>query len=384
MNVGYCTNVHRGVSFEQALTNLKTFAVPVKQAICPDQAMGIGLWFSNEAVSVALQDGNWQRLKRFLDDSGLVAHTFNAFPFTDFHQPVVKRQVYLPDWTSDARARYTMDVARLQALLLPPDSIGTISTVPLGWAARDEPVSLERCASQLNQCAQQLQAIEQTSGVQIRLCLEPEPGCVLQTSDQVVEFFNRYLFSGVESDRHRCRLGVCHDVCHAAVMQESQQAVLQRYHENGISISKVQISSAPEFQQSDQTLTDEILKPFIEPRYLHQTSLQKGGEFHFFEDLPRALKQFPSGLSDSIWRVHFHVPIMLDAVGSMGTTQGEIESCLKWFLDHEYASHFEVETYAWEVSPASVRGSSMTDSIIAELRWLGEHYPNLSSLNRLS
>ncbi len=382
MNVGYCTNVHSGTTFEQALENLKTFALPVKQAISPNQPMGIGLWFSEEAVNVALQDGNWQRLKQFLNLNGLVAHTFNAFPFTDFHQPSVKRKVYLPDWTSDARSQYTLEVARLQSLLLPEMSIGTISTVPLAWDERQPPEFFATCASQLNRCAQQLEAIEQNSGVQIQLGLEPEPGCVLQTSNQVVKFFDRYLFSGVVAQKHRVRLGVCHDICHAAVMQESQREVLQRYHENGIAISKVQISSAPEFVQSGEPWTDEVLRPFVEPRYLHQTTVQDDADFRFFEDLPVALEQFPAGLPRSVWRVHFHVPIMLDAVGGMGTTQGEIESCLGWFLNHDYPSHFEVETYAWEVAPASVRGNSMTDSIVAELRWLLEHFPDLGRLNR--
>ncbi len=86
---------------------------------------------------------------------------------------------------------------------------------------------------------------------------------------------------------------------------------------------------------------------------------------------------------DSVWRTHFHVPIVLDSTESTRTTQSEIRDCLDWFFDRNYETQFEVETYAWEVSPDSIRGGSMGDSIVAELRWLAKVFPGIGSLNKV-
>ena len=42
-------------------------------------------------------------------------YTVNAFPYGPFKNRVVKKEVYEPDWRSDARATYTMQVADILA-----------------------------------------------------------------------------------------------------------------------------------------------------------------------------------------------------------------------------------------------------------------------------
>ena len=384
MNVGYCTNIHSGASFAQALHNLQHFAVPVKQRCSPDQSMGIGLWFSRAAVTEALEDGNWQRLRELLDEHQLVAHTFNAFPFSDFHQPVVKHRVYQPDWTTPDRLNYTLDVARLQSKLLPSGSTGTISTLPLGWASSSQDSFFSRCATTLSRCAGQMLWLAEETDVRIRLCLEPEPGCALQTSDQVVQLFQEYLLADPDSRVvNRSVLAVCHDVCHAAVMFESQQDVLSRYQEAGIDVGKVQISCAPELRRASGE-SGNPFEPFVEPRYLHQTTIRCRNETRFFEDLPQAIESGRQPPGDAIWRTHFHVPVMLQQIGQeLRTTRETIGECLSWFIDANCPGHFEVETYAWEVAPQAIQGGTMIDSICSELTWVQSEFPRLADLNRL-
>ncbi len=396
MNVGYCTNIHSGATFEQALENLKEYAVPVKQAVSPGQPMGIGLWFSWQAVDQALADGKWQRLREFLNQQQLVPHTFNAFPFSDFHQAVVKHQVYQPDWTDPRRLEYTLAVARLQSRLLPTGAQGTISTLPLGWAGKKSWGATEvplptwddqadrQSAEQLLRCAEKLGEISETSDVAIQLCLEPEPGCVLQTSEQLTQFFSKYLLDDpVMNSRPYLPLGVCHDICHAAVMFESQIAALNRYREAGIPIGKVQISSALELRVADaRPQAWDSLRSFVEPRYLHQTSIQNTGETRFFEDLSAALSQRRQPPNTDTWRVHFHVPVMLEMIRQVRTTQSDIMDCLNWFAGQELSSQFEVETYAWEVSPESIRDRSLSRSLVSELQWLYDQFPWLAGRNR--
>lgn len=382
MNVGYCTNIHSGVRFDQTLTNLRSFAGKVKQASSAIEPMGIGLWFSEQAVSEALQINQLQQLRDCLSEFDLLPYTFNAFPQFDFHQPVVKKSVYLPDWTDLRRLHYTLDVAKLQSQLLPPDSQGTISTVPLGWFNPNRDAFFQSCEPLLKQCAEGLHAIYEDTGVRIRLCLEPEPGCALQFSSDVCEFFQRNLLNDAgHSEINQQYLGVCHDICHAAVMMESQTEVLQSYRDAGLNIGKVQVSSAPQFAHMDGAPLPTGLSRFVEPRYMHQTTLRSPAGNRFYQDLPDALAAGQETGGEKLWRIHFHVPIMLDSIEDLKTTQDEITECLDWFIEHEYQSHFEVETYAWEVSPESIQGEGVVNSIVAELNWLRERFPGLAKLN---
>ena len=391
MNVGYCTNIHSGASLNDILNNLQQFTLPVKQAVSPDSPMGIGLWFSASAVKEALEDGKHQQLKSWLDEHQLVAHTFNAFPYDDFHQPVVKKQVYKPNWTTTERAEYTNDVAQLMCHLLPSGFTGTISTLPLGWPGEHGPTPSDSQAAQKNILASvaQLRQLHEKTGVQLRLCIEPEPGCLLQQSGQVCSFMNMYLFSEhAGGDANRPYLGVCHDVCHASVVFELQEAALDRYQADGIQIGKVQISSALQCLftatlEDNQLLLDE-LREFAEERYLHQTNIR--GEvppIHSFDDLWMAIQVQQSDHYPGLCRTHYHVPINLATVGNLDTTQYDIGRCLNWFVKNNYATQFEVETYAWEVSPQSIKGGSLVDSIVGELTWLANNFPTLNELNQV-
>src|SRR5262249_48957375 len=158
-----------------------------------------------------------------LRDVGLVPFTLNGFPYGDFHQAVVKHRVYEPTWFEPARLDYTLDLITIHDALLLPGQEGSISTLPIAWgqpAPEHERLSL--AAEQLRQIAEPLARLEKDSGRLIYLCLEPEPGCVLQFGRDVVRFYRDHLFPGSDEALIRRYLRVCHDVCHAAVMFESQ------------------------------------------------------------------------------------------------------------------------------------------------------------------
>ena len=56
-----------------------------------------------------------ERLKAFLAENDLYLYTVNAFPYGPFKGVRVKEQVYEPDWRSEERTRYTMNVADVLA-----------------------------------------------------------------------------------------------------------------------------------------------------------------------------------------------------------------------------------------------------------------------------
>lgn len=378
MKPGYCTNIHSGANFQSVIENLQNYSVPVKKAYCPDEEMGIGLWLSQLAVGEALAGDNWRRLNDVLIKNSLVANTFNAFPYSDFHQSVVKHAVYLPTWSDPRRLRYTLDVADLQCRLLAGKPGGSLSTLPLGWPEKgSQEQVLAASAENIVKCALGLAELSQQYGTQLRLAIEPEPGCIFDSSPKLVDFFERYLFCVAEELTVRKHVGVCHDVCHSAVMFEGQANALDNYKAAGIEIAKVQISSAiaGEYQDPDSAASQlAALAEFVEPRYLHQTSLRSDdGKLTFFEDLAPAITAAKALAPPFSSRTHFHVPIYLEKLGSLGTTRGDVQECLAWVAangDVTRDTDLEVETYAWDVAPDSAKGGTLVESVVAELRFL--------------
>jgi hypothetical protein len=66
-------------------------------------------------------------------------------------------------------------------------------------------------------------------------------------------------------------------------------------------------------------------------------------------------------------RVHFHVPVFAEHLGPCGTTQFFLEEILP-LLDPSIP--LEVETYSWNVLAPELRGESVAQDIIRELRWV--------------
>ncbi|MEX0886670.1 MAG: metabolite traffic protein EboE [Phycisphaeraceae bacterium] len=374
--LGYCTNVHAGVTFDETLANLERHAVAVRQRFSPDEPMGVGLWLSAAAARRVLDDGRVDELRDWLDAHGLFVFTLNGFPFGDFHEPRVKHRVYEPDWADPRRLAYTLDLARILAALLPEHGEGSISTLPIGWPAMMDSHDGKRdAAKQLLDLVHHLARLELDTGRLIHVDLEPEPGCVLGTSEQAVAYFHKHLLGHADDASVKSYLRICHDICHAAVMFEDQGEALRRYDDAGLLVGKVQVSSALRITFDEMTPRDRdaalrMLRGFAEDRYLHQTCVRDGtGVVRFFEDLPEALASVGGGEARGEWRVHFHVPIYLDSFALIGTTRSAIEACLPEALARGVRA-FEAETYAWPVLPAALRVDDLADGIARELAWL--------------
>ncbi|MSR29262.1 MAG: hypothetical protein EXS03_06790 [Phycisphaerales bacterium] len=375
--LGYCTNVHAGATLSATLAALDRHATAVRAIVAPNGLLPIGLWLSSRAANEVRNDADGtKRLRDWLASRGLVVFTMNGFPYGDFHAGSVKKAVYEPHWGDVRRALYTMALADILAEILPDATVapdialeGSISTLPLGWrpsfAQHGYGSSLGVAASQLLQVARHLRQIEDRTGACIHLDLEPEPGCALDRASQVVEFFDRCVKPGPGLVDPRRYLRVCHDICHSAVMFEPQRETIEAYRAGGVRVGKVQISSAIVCDGSDRAFRE--LRNFDEPKFLHQTSVLDGhGVVHAFEDLDRAFDDAPDG----IWRVHFHVPIDLDSLGALGTSQREIDELLTAISPADGIHHFEVETYAWNAMPMDFRRDSLARGIADELLWI--------------
>lgn len=375
--IGYCTNVHPGRTLQEVKDNLEKYAVPVRDSLGSQLPLPVGLWLSKTTAAELATSGDQIEFARWLADRKLEPYTFNGFPFGDFHQDVVKHDVYCPTWADQERLRYTKHLAEIQSRFLEGKSDeATISTLPLGWPTDDvgDPF-FEECGRNLVELALFLEALHRRSGMAVRVCLEPEPGCVLDTASDITWFFDKYLHSSDAADAVRGYLGVCHDVCHSAVMFEPQELAVQSYVDAGIVVGKVQVSSAVEanfdfFDDSGKRELLDSLSEFAEHRYLHQTTIERDGNLSFFEDLSVALgsETVPNGK----WRVHFHVPIFQDAIGRLSTTQTDIVSLVDALRRHKQNPQWEIETYAWSVLPEEFQNEPLAQSISREIEWFGE------------
>jgi hypothetical protein len=365
----------------RTITNLQQYALAVKEQFTADAAMGIGLWFAAPAAAelVSAERSAW--LADWLAERGLVPFTLNGFPYGDFHQPIVKHRVYQPTWLQEERVQYTLRLIEILDAILPANHEGSISTLPIAWGHPEmTPDGWQQAAANLLRIADRLADLEAASGRLIYLCLEPEPGCAISVSDDMVTFFERCLFSGNDASRVSRYLRVCHDICHAAVMFEEQEQVVDKYVQAGIRIGKVQVSSAVcadfgQLKAEDRREAFEQLSSFAEDRYLHQTCVRHADDEppRFYEDLTLALRDVSNSRQlRSQWRVHFHVPIYLERFGWLGTSRQAIVQCLAATQKLAGLKHFEVETYAWGVLPAELRQPQLATGIAKEMGWVSQ------------
>jgi hypothetical protein len=384
----YCTNIHAGETWPEVQTALARNLPVVRGQVAPDQPFGVGLRLSAVAAAALAEPTAMAELKALLATSDCYVFTINGFPYGPFHGRRVKEAVYQPDWRHDERVTYSDRLADLLVELLPddPELDGSVSTVPGTFKPLAEaPGAIDDIARNLIRHAAHLVGIRERTGRTIALALEPEPWCYLETIDETVRFFEQHLFATAAvrqlseltgltpSDAEaalRRHLGVCYDVCHAAVEFEDPAASLQALEAAGIGVPKLQLSAALRIAAVGPE-TAAQLRPFDEPVYLHQVIERRGDRLTRHLDLPDALANV-AGSAGAEWRVHFHVPIFLAELRDFSTTQAFLREILARHRQRPISRHLEVETYTWDVLPAHYRQADVASAIARELAWVIE------------
>jgi len=358
----YCTNIHAGEEWSEVRTAIADVVPRVRRHLGADGPFGIGLRLSANAGRSLAQPAALSDFKQFLADTGTYVFTINGFPYGAFHRQRVKDQVYLPDWRDPARLAYSNQLADILAAILPSEiESGSVSTVPGAFKAHlKDSADVEEIARGIRSHAAHLRDLESRTGRWIRLALEPEPSCLLETVGETCEFFDKYLN---DADVRRY-IGVCVDTCHMAVEFEDPARLLDQLKAAGIDVVKVQISSALDVSSANIA----ALRPFAEDTYLHQVVSRRRDSFERFSDLPDALAT--ASAKDEEWRVHFHVPLFLKQLGELATTQPFVSELLKALRRSGACDQLEVETYTWDVLPPEHRKIDVAESIARELAWV--------------
>ncbi len=391
IHLSYCSNIHPGESWAEVRANFDRFVVPVRDRLLTGGDFGIGLRLSARAAAELAEPAVLAEFRDFLRRSRMYVFTLNGFPYGTFHGTRVKEEVYLPDWRDAQRLRYTNLLADLLAELLPQalpgDSAveGSVSTVPGAYKpALGGPHDVALMVENLLRHVAHLVALRARTGRLVALALEPEPHCFLETIAETVDFFQRELhgpaavrriteLTGLDPAAARRalhdHLGVCLDLCHAAVEFEHPADCIRSLALAGIRVHKMQISAGLRLP----TLAPDALaalQRFDDPVYLHQVVQRGPGGITRFADLPEAFASLQGPTTDLEWRVHFHVPIFLDRLGPFGSTQSFIREVLAIQRAQPVSAHLEVETYTWGVLPEPFRSGAVDAAIARELAWV--------------
>ncbi|MDC0766546.1 metabolite traffic protein EboE [Streptomyces sp. HD] len=363
VHLAYCTNVHPAETLDGVRAQLRDHCEPVRRRLGRDR-LGIGLWLAKDAARTLVSDPSALRgLRTELDRRGLEVVTLNGFPYEGFGAEEVKYRVYKPDWADPERLDHTTSLARVLAGLLPDDvTHGSISTLPLAWRTAYDDGRPETARTALLTLAERLDALEELTGRDIRVGLEPEPGCTVETTADAIA-----PLAAVGHDR----IGICVDTCHLATSFEDPHIALDALTEARIPVVKSQLSAALHAEHPHLPDVREALAAFDEPRFLHQTRTATAAGLRGTDDLGEALKG--DALPDaSAWRAHFHVPLHAAPAAPLTATLPVLKAALSRLVGgpQPLTRHLEVETYTWQALPLELRPrfrSQLVDGIAAEL-----------------
>ncbi|MGW4977085.1 metabolite traffic protein EboE [Streptomyces mirabilis] len=363
VHLAYCTNVHPAETLDGVLAQLRDHCEPVRRRLGRDR-LGIGLWLARDAAHALVTDPSALRgLRTELEHRGLEVVTLNGFPYEGFGAEEVKYRVYQPDWADPERLAHTTDLARVLAQLLPDDvTEGSISTLPLAWRTAYDQERATAAHTALTTLAERLDALHELTGRSLRIGLEPEPGCTVETTRDALA-----PLTAIGHDR----IGICVDTCHLATSFEDPHTALDALAQARVPIVKSQLSAALHAEHPHLPEVRAALAAFDEPRFLHQTRTLTAAGLRGTDDLGEALAG--DALPDaSPWRAHFHVPLHAAPAAPLTSTFPVLRAALTRLVGgpHPLTHHLEVETYTWQALPPELRPrarAQLTDGIAAEL-----------------
>ena len=261
----------------------------------------------------------------------------------------------------------------------------TIQTAPLAYRPKaNTPEFLANFNENIYRVIAHLMNLEKRTGRRIKLAVEPEPYCFLETIPETVQWFNEKIYSLFAAERiaklsgeplsevfgaTRRYLGVVLDICHQSVAFESIADDIDQLSQAGIPIFKLQEAAALRVDQVDAEIVTE-LKKYTGTIYLSQTTELRNGVITRYLNLEDAIAAWESDPGPREWRTHFHVPVFLQDLGPFQTTRSGIDDALRIHARTPLSTHLEIETYTWDVLPEHLKTGDITAYVVRELEYV--------------
>ncbi len=366
--ITYCMNVHPGEDVASVQQALVSVTLPVREAFHAKGEFPLGFRFGAELAETLRIPERVKQLATYMKHNRLTTIGINGFSYGAFHGGRVKTSVYEPDWADPRRVAYTRSLFYTLSQLPPTRTVEghpmSVTTVPLGYNRGEEPSEL--MFKNLCDIALFLRKLEGFTGQRLCLALEPEPDCLLESTQSIIDFFEKLWLHPEWNPAYRDYIGVCFDTCHFALAYEDPLCALRSLVFANIPVTRIQVSAALEFSQY---ATAEDFEPFFDEVYLHQTRRREAdASLLCFEDLTRDI--LPE-LLGTRGRIHYHVPLTWTGNGRMGSTRNTLTPAF-WRYVRAGGWPVEVETYTYFVYPEHLRHRTLSESLLADMAWVRE------------
>ncbi len=384
----YSTLVHPADTWDEIWSSLTTYVPQVKARVCPDRPFGVCLRLSNaSAATLAGSPDDRAKLRDFLAANDLYLYTVNCFPYGPFKGVRVKEQVYEPDWRSEERTQYTINVADVLADVVDEHTAPSMQTAPLGFKPNvTGPDVVESYTEHVLRVAAHLVGLEQRTGRTVTLAIEPEPYCFLETTDETIDYFQEHLYSGAGASKLaklaglpiseantalRKHVGIVFDICHQSVEYEDIAESLGKLVDAGIPILKLQEAAALHVPEVNDEAVEVLAERYAETIYLTQTLERRaGGDITTYLNVEDAIAAWKADPGPREWRVHIHVPVFLDDLGAFHSTRFAIEEALEVHKRTPLSRQLEIETYTWDMLPDDLKTGDIVDYVCREIEWV--------------
>lgn len=373
LHLGYCTNAHRGETWAETFATLEEHARAVRERVGTGQPFGLSLRLSNRAAHELSDPATLRTFHRWLDAHGCYVFTIQGFPCGHLHGRLAKPRVFLPDWTSAERLAHTNLLFDLLAQLMPVDVEGTVGTLPGSFKSIPlVPEELKLLRANLWHCLEHAARVSDQTQRRMRLALEPGPLGLLETSGEVIQFFDRLRGEHPQDARLLEFLAVNYDACHFAVEFEEPANAISYLHEHGVRVAKCQLGSAVRVCPEPEVC--ERLAALVEDVYEHQVVAQlRSGKRVIYRNLAQALAQAaaPDAPAADEWRIHVHVPLHgPDGEWFLATTDHVLGLLDLLAANPQLCPHLEMETQTADLLPPELRQRSSADQVAAEYGWV--------------
>ncbi|HIH2763069.1 MAG TPA: metabolite traffic protein EboE [Candidatus Azoamicus sp.] len=379
--ITYCSNIFKTNTASELFYNLNKYNTKL------NKYKNLSLCLSNKIINEIKKNIYIRKILTWTKINKKYITLINAFVYKNFHQKIIKENIYYPDWTKKERLSFTKDIIFFAQKINNKYKKCGISTLPISykiWLRKNIKYNIKKCINYFFYLLIILIKIKKYKKIFIHLDIEPEPFCMLERCNDFVIFFNLWLLPGLKEkikihlniNKNKAKkiitdhLNLCFDICHSAVMFENQEKSLNLIRKSKIKIGRVQVSSAIKIKKINKIDKIEFkhLNFLNHSPFLHQTliKIKKNLKLIKKNDFKK-LKNIDTNAIKEI-RIHCHIPIYIKKISkNIQTTQNELKKSLINIIKNKDTKNLEIETYTYNIL---YKKKNKITSMIKEYEWL--------------